>query len=108
MSIWENIEKKIDEQVNDKAGRVTSELREQSLAAILGGLGSDAWETYMKNFVDADNPKQLARLQGKDETAGDPYMQKEIAYLVANASCGSITRTKLDQGLTEGLLDQGL
>jgi hypothetical protein len=108
MSIRENIQNKIKEQEDDKTGRVTSELREQSLAAILGGLGSDAWETYMKNFVDADNPKQLARLMGEDEAAGDPYMRKEIAYLVANASCGSITRTKLDQGLSENLLDKGL
>ncbi len=108
MSIAKNIKQKIEEQQNDTSGRVTSELREQSLAAILGGIESDAWEIYMKNFVDADNPKQLARLMGEDETAGDPYMRKEIAYLVANASCGSITRTKLDQGLTEGLLDEGL
>ncbi len=108
MSIAKNIKSKILEQQNDPTGQITSELQEQSIAAIIGGLGSDAWKTYMKNFVDADSPDQLARLMGEDLAAGDPYMRKEIAYLVANAACGSITRTKLDQNLNDGLLDQGL
>lgn len=108
MSISENIKDKILEQENDPTGQLTDELQEQSIAAILGGLGSDAWKTYMNNFADADRPEQLARLMGEGSAAGDPYMRKEIAYLVANAACGSITRTKLDQNLNDGLLDQGL
>ncbi len=107
MSISENIKRKILEQQNDPTGQITNELQDQSIAAILGGLGSAPWEIYMNNFADADRPDQLQRLMGKD-SEGDPYMRKEIAYLVANASCGSITRTRLDQGLSDGLLDQGL
>lgn len=111
MSILTNIENKIKDQVADTTGRVTDELSEQSIAAILGGLGSPAWKKYMENFVDKegpDRPKQLARLMGEDLAGGDPYIQTAIAYLVSNGSCGSPTRTKLTLQLENGLLDQGL
>lgn len=111
MSILKNIENKIKGQVEDTTGQVTDKLSEESIAAILGGLGSPAWKTYMENFVDTDGPdrpKQLERLMGEDSAGSDPYMQKAIAYLVSNGSCGSPTRTKLTLQLEDGLLDQGL
>jgi hypothetical protein len=108
MTILENIKKKIAEQEADSTGRVTDKLQEESLAAILAGLGSEAWTTYMKNFADADRPDQLARLTAQDSARNDPYMRKAIAYLVANASCGMATITKLAQQLEDGFLDKGL
>jgi hypothetical protein len=103
-----NILKKIQQQEDDKTGQVTAMLQEQSIAAIRGGPGSPAWKTYLRNFVDADCPEQLARLLGEDSAKDDPYMQNAIAYLVSNGSCGSPTLTHTKVGLEDGLLDQGL
>jgi hypothetical protein len=108
MTILENINKKIAEAVADKTGQVSDQLQDEAIAAILGGLDSDAWTTYMKNFVDADRPEQLLRLRAKDSAGNDPYMRKAIAYLVANATCGIFTRLRLVERLEDGFLDSGL
>lgn len=108
MTILENINKKIAEAVADETGKVSDQLQDEAIAAILGGIKSGAWETYMKNFVDADRPEQLLRLKGEDSAKDDPYMQKAIAYLVANATCGIFTRLRLVERLEDGFLDSGL
>jgi len=107
MSILDNILKKRKELLEeDPTGQVAALLQEQSLAAILAGVNSEEWKTYMKNF--ASNPKQLARLTAQDETKDDPYMRKAIAYLVSNAGCGAITPRGLANQLEDGTLDRGL
>lgn len=106
MTIKEKIQNKIEEEANDQTGHVADKLQDEAIEAVLGGLGSDAWKTYMKNF--ADSPEQLARLTAEDATADDPYMRKALAYLVSNAVCGIDTVTRLKDKLEDGLLDQGL
>jgi hypothetical protein len=109
MSILDNILKKREELLKrDPTGQIAALLQEQSLAAILGGVKSKEWETYMMNFIEPGNTKQLARLTAKDETANDPYMRKAIAYLVSNAGCGAITARGLANQLEDGILDSGL
>ena len=109
MTILEKIENKIGEEKADSTGQVADKLQDEAVEAILGGITSDAWETYMRNF--ADSPEQLARLTAKDPedpATNDPYMRKALAYLVSNAVCGLDTVTRLKDKLQDGLLDQGL
>jgi hypothetical protein len=106
MTIHQSIQSKIEEEEADLTGQVAEKLQDEAIAAILGGLGSEAWTTYMKNF--ADTPEQLARLTAQDTAANDDYMKKALAYLVSNAVCGIDTVTRLKDKLEDGLLDQGL
>jgi hypothetical protein len=109
MSILDNILKKRQELLEeDPTGEKAALLQEQSLLAIVGGVTSKEWETYMRNFIEPGNTKQLARLTAQDETKNDPYMKKAIAYLVANAGCGARTARGLANQLEDGTLDSGL
>lgn len=74
-----------------------------AIDAIEGGLGSPAWEKYMKQF--ATTPDQLARLTDPDKKLTKELKHKR-AYIVANAVCGAPTVT----GLTEDVfsIDAGL
>jgi hypothetical protein len=106
MTILDKINIKIEEEAADPTGQVADNLQDEAVEAILGGIKSDAWRTYMNNF--ADSPEQLARLTAEDATADDPYVRKALAYLVSNAVCGITTITRLKDRLEDGLLDQGL
>jgi hypothetical protein len=59
----------------------------KAVAAIQGGIQSLAWEEYMRQFVDNNNPTQLARLKGTDGTLDDLEVSSKRAYLAANAVC---------------------
>lgn len=107
MTIVQKIREKIAAvEANQVVGQVGFQLQEEAIAAILGGLGSEAWTTYMKNF--ADTPEQLARLTAQDSAGNDPYVRKSLAYLVSDAVCGLDTISRLKDRLEDGLLDQGL
>jgi hypothetical protein len=106
MTILDKIKNKIAEEAADTTGQVADRLQDEAIEAVLGGINSDAWKTYMNNF--ADSPEQLRRLTAKDATADDPYVRKALAYLVSNAVCGITTITRLKDRLEDGLLDQGL
>jgi hypothetical protein len=109
MTILQKIDEVIATEKTDQTGQISSKLQDEAVAAILGGIKSDAWKTYMKNF--ADTPEQLARLTAedpKDPATNDPYIRKALAYLVSNAVCGLDTVTRLRDRLDDGLLDQGL
>ncbi|HKP71461.1 MAG TPA: hypothetical protein VJT82_00895 [Pyrinomonadaceae bacterium] len=80
------------------------ELREQAIAAIYGGLGSVAWNDYMRNFNFAGTPAQLARLTTRDEDHCHPYIAQARAYLVANPTCLPGTDLRMLDGIT-GFLD---
>jgi hypothetical protein len=78
----------------------------------------------MKNFIDENfddtispedlarltpgDSRQLARLTAQDSFKNDPFMRNALAYLTANAMCGSPTRTKLKFQLEDGLLDKDI
>lgn len=91
-------------------------VQQKALHAVSKGQGSTQWETYMKMFV--DNPddvanadsvsaKQLARLTGKDDTAGNVTLDDVRAYLAADGTC--TTDTSINFGRNAGeTLDDGV
>ena len=68
-----------------------------AMAAMRDGIRSDAWQQYMTQFVEQNppgkpvDPDQLARLTARDGTLGDQVLDRQRAYLVANAICGPST-----------------
>lgn len=68
-----------------------------AVAAIIGGIKSPAWRSYMMQFIEQNTPgvpvepAQLERLMATDGTMGDVALDRRRAYLVANAVCGSET-----------------
>lgn len=69
-----------------------------AVAAIIGGIKSPAWRSYMMQFIEQNppgvpiEPAQLERLMGTDGTLGVALLDRHRAYLVANAVCASETR----------------
>lgn len=89
MKIGDKIDR-IHEFVSTPAGAGKGiELQEQASEAIKGGITSGAWEVFMSNF--ASNPAQLQRLIGKDAFIDKPWGLISLAYLPANAMCGTST-----------------
>ncbi|MGZ8846641.1 MAG: hypothetical protein ACXW3C_09285, partial [Pyrinomonadaceae bacterium] len=76
-----------------------------AMAAMRDGIKSEAWQQYMSQFVEQSppgkpvDPDQLARLTAKDGTLGDQVLDRQRAYLVANAICGPSTVTTIDFGV---------
>jgi hypothetical protein len=103
MSIVNNVKAKMDAASRDKD--LAKKLRDQSIEAILAGLGSPAWERYMNNF--AENPQQLNRLMARDEHSRDEYMKDALVYLVANGVCFPDTVTRTLEKLDATVLDDG-
>jgi hypothetical protein len=74
-----------------------------AIDAVTGGRSSDAWRTYMLQFVERDpnapdqplNPAHLARLLGQDDTADNYDMNRRRAYLLGNAICGGLSPTEI-------------
>ncbi len=112
MPIIDNVNRRSAE-VAANAG-VGEENQELAIAAILGGIESPAWETYMRQYIDnpapANDPdlptRQLMRLLGTDGTGNNVEMRKRRAYLVANAICAQGTGTGLPQNVNT--IDNGL
>ena len=111
MSILDNVTRKMGQILADD-GTLGKQNQQLAIAAIVGGLGSPAWETYMAQYVDRDDqglpddPRQLMRLMGTDDTAGNQQMQEARAYLVANAVCAQGTGEGLTRTITN--IDEGL
>src|SRR5262245_51958279 len=77
-------------------GGFANDVQTLAQAAVLGGIQSAAWETYMKMFCTDNNvvnTDQLRRLTGAD---GNGTFDKNRAYLVANGMCGDFTRAHFD------------
>ncbi|MBI1761938.1 MAG: hypothetical protein HYR56_10930 [Acidobacteria bacterium] len=75
--------------------KAAEENRAKSVEAVLGGIDSPAWETYMQQF--AETPEQLKRLIGTDGTRNDFTLNVKRAYLAASAVCGPPTTTEFDR-----------
>jgi hypothetical protein len=79
-------------------------LKQASIKAMMAGIGSNEWKSYMSLF--ADNAAQLTRLTvpAKNE---DPWLPEARAYIVANSVCGadSTTQTSLR---VDALIDDNL
>lgn len=83
-----------------------------AVAAIIGGIKSPAWRSYMMQFIEQNTPgvpvepAQLERLMAQDGTMGDVVLDRRRAYLVANAVCGS--ETSLTTTFTVNTIDDTL
>ena len=78
-----------------------------AVAAIKGGLGSEAWRTYMAHLGNL-NPAQLSRLNAEDGTEGDEIQDKKRAYVLANAVCGTASPMTRNLDLLVNTIDDGL
>ncbi len=108
MTIKEKISGRIQEVMKDGSGAVADRISDEAFAALLTGVKSPEWETFMKNFADDQNPDQLLRLTFKDSTATDPMMKKSLVYLAATSMCGAITITLITNYVNVDVLDKTL
>ncbi len=88
MSIRSNIEAKASA-VGGGDTELGDEIQAKSVAAMKGGQGSDAWQTYMEMF--SQNSTELARLLPTDSTSNVAQFDLARAYLVGNGVCGAAT-----------------
>jgi hypothetical protein len=97
--IIEKVRAKKELIINDKSAADANQVLSQ--AAVIGGFQSNAWLTYMRQFVDmdGDHDDQLMRLCATDGTAGNTGLSRARAYLVANGMCGEGTRTRFDENV---------
>jgi hypothetical protein len=85
-----------------------------AIAAIIGGIKSEAWRAYMLQFVDKDeegkevDPRQLQRLLAMDDTAGDEEMDLHRVYMVSNGPCGAASPDGLGFDFAVDSIDNGL
>ena len=79
------------------------EIQGQASEAIKGGITSDAWKVFMSNF--ASNPAQLKRLLGQDSFIEKPWGLITLAYLPANAMCGTSTTANTGRNVPPPMMD---
>jgi hypothetical protein len=93
-------------------GKLGAQIQALAVNAIVGGIGSEDWKTYMSLF--ADNKGQLARLSAEDDFAKKPenhWVKVSLAYLASNGVCGAATtgslhlRVEDDSDLDGGIAD---
>lgn len=107
MTIMKNLEKVHAAVVVDKAkaeGQLGESIGILAVEAIMKGIKSDEWKTYMSLF--ADNAEQLDRLTV--ETPGEgTYLRQARAYIVSNAVCAAGTNTftgaRVDERIDDGV-----
>jgi len=78
-------------------------VQRQAISIVLDAVGTAKWEEFIGNFVDNENPDQLARLRLQDSTGEDPYIRQTVAYLIANSTCGMDTPMRLHENIDEKL-----
>ena len=108
MSIKHNIASRMEEVQADPSGDTADRMSQEAFAALFAGVKSPEWELFMHNFVDDQNPDQLARLTFKDSTASDPMMMKNVVYLAATSMCTAATITKIPEYINIDTLDKTL
>src|SRR5437868_8455325 len=79
--------KDVEKKSQQDAGFATT-FSDLAVAAIIGGVTSQAWKDYMEKIVGPHAPKQLARLTLQDSASGDPYVRRSAIYIVSNSVCG--------------------
>ncbi|HEY6189186.1 MAG TPA: hypothetical protein VIW80_16155 [Pyrinomonadaceae bacterium] len=90
--------KRIIDMVREKRDRIEADPveagqnAELAVGAIMFGITSNQWETYMSQFVeDSTTPlgkQQLSRLLATDGTFNNQDLNLRRAYMIANAVCG--------------------
>jgi hypothetical protein len=109
MPISNNILAIIDDVVNnDPTNALENRISWEAVQAILAGIHSEEWRTYMSNFIDAGDENQLRRLTFQDSAAEDPVIRKTLVYLAAMAICTGDTFAMLTDYINPTVLDQTL
>jgi hypothetical protein len=103
MTILQNIRNVSKAVIDDEA--IGESLKNAAIKAVLGGVGSQDWEIYMRIF--ADNTEQLNRLTRREEPLPANWDGESVAYLVSNAICGGASTGELRQFIKPSL-DEGL
>lgn len=80
-----------------KGGNLGFRMRNAAINAIMGGINSAEWKSYMSLF--ADNAAQLRRLTVPDEQHDPGWLVESRAYIVSNAVCGANTTTQTSQNV---------
>lgn len=82
---------KVSERISTQEGQDdATRLQEQAVKAVIGGMSSEDWKTYMKNYV--SNAAQLQRLIGKDEKfMATSYGALTLSYIAGGGTCGGGT-----------------
>jgi hypothetical protein len=98
VSIFKNLKRMhaavVAQQVNGESA-LGAALNNAAVKAVLGGMGSDAWKSYMAVF--ADNADQLSRLTQVRQTPPElPWVSQMRAYIVSNAICDITTNAFLN------------
>jgi hypothetical protein len=102
-SIKENITK-VEKAMADPAKKagLGLVLKNAAVEAIMKGIGSNEWITYMAMF--ADNQEQLDRLTVV--TPNDkPWLKEARAYIVSNSVCAPSTNTQTGNGIFNSIIE---
>ena len=83
----------VAQQINNGVSQLGEALNAAAVEAVIGGINSAAWKSYMAVF--ADNPEQLTRLT-EPQPGEEQYLQQMRAYIVSNAICTPDTNAFLN------------
>jgi hypothetical protein len=109
MSIQENLERiKQEVEAEHPGTSLGDRLMGEALLALFAGVHSTEWKTLMKNFADADDPRQLARLTFNDPQGADAEVRKNALHVAALAACGAATITRVSDYVDPAILDMTL
>lgn len=105
---------KIIDHVLERKEQIVADIKEAEAnqllaqAAVLGGIQSKAWRTYMEQFCDKGvngvDEAQIARLTVVD-AANAPF-NKNRAYMVSNGMCGDFSKDHFEENVAS--IDDGL
>lgn len=86
------------QQVGNTNEEIYKKIQKESVAAVIGGIESEAWKKFMKRFH--SNAAQLQRLLGNDNL--DPeYKDTVLAYIAGGGVCGGGTLLSLPIGMPD-------
>ena len=110
------VKRRMLNEIDDPQQQFCKSVQDKALAAVSKGQGTPEWKAYMTMFVDDPNTlndaasisaKQLARLMGADDTAGNQDFDQKRAYLAADGTCTTETSTNFGRNASL-VLDLGL
>jgi hypothetical protein len=105
MSIKQKLNEVLTEAENDTSNTIANLIGYRAIEAIVEGVGSQAWEDYMRIF--ASTEEELKRLTFEDPMSQDPDIKENIVYLVSYATCTAATLTKM-RDKVQPVIDSGL
>lgn len=103
--ILENLKKVhaavVADRITNQPSPLGAALNKAAVAAMMGGLGSDAWRQYMAIYADNDDQHTRLSQMIPDEANKAPYLAQLRAYIVSNAVCFPDTNAFVDNQLDD-------